>query len=214
MKPKHLVLAVTVGSAALLASGLLVSAYFASLSTRDNELTIADNVVEISESFSPPESQTTGDNIFQKDVSVTNTGPSPCYVRIYADFSDSFVRSRSYFSDSTDENHLTFYSARRLLDDSDDLTTFPEYVNSGSDWVFVPEDSGTSLAGYYYYTKPLPIGGTTPSLFRYVKTVNPTEDDIDTYDILVYSESTQLTDINGTPYENYEAAWTDYLRQE
>ena len=104
-----------------------------------------------------------------------------------------------------------FYSALRTIDESDGITTFPEYKNSGDDWCFIPDDRGTALSGYYYYKRPLHVGESTSSLFTYIKTINNTEDDIDRFDIIVYSESVQLTDINGNRYEDYIAAWTDHL---
>ena len=208
---KGVIISVCAASSVLLITGLLVYAYFTSLDVRNNELTIADNTAVIAERFSPPAEQTVNENVFPKEVAVENTGTSPCYVRVYADFSNSFIRSRSFISDDTNETELTFYSAERTIDDTDNVTTFVEHLNSGGDWVFVPEDSASVLAGYYYYTRPLGIGESTPVLFTYIKTVNPTEDDIDQFDIYVYSESMQLSDINGSTYTDYEAAWTDFL---
>lgn len=195
----------------LLITGLLVYAYFTSLDVKENTITVADNTVEISEKFEPPLEQTTADNIFKKEVTVKNTGPSACYVRVYADFSNSFIRSRSYISDDTTIDDLTFYSAERVIDPEDETVTFVEHINSGHDWFFVPDDSTSVLAGYYYYPYPLAVGASTPVLFTYIKTLNPTEDDIDQFDIYVYFESMQLTDIHGNAYVDYEAAWTDFL---
>ncbi len=199
-------------AAAVILPVIIVSAYFASQSSVENKMIVADNVIEISEEFSPPEEQYEGENLFKKDVSVTNTGSSPCYVRVYADFSNSFVRSNSYISADTDEGALNFYSADRTINSEDEITTFVEYINAlDGGWVFVPDDSGTALSGFYYYREPLNVGETTPSLFTYIKTINITADDIDQFDILVYAESTQLTDINGEAYDDYAAAWTGYL---
>lgn len=195
----------------LIIAVLIVYAYFTSVESKENDITVANNTVEISERFEPPTEQTTGDNVFKKEVKVTNTDSSPCYVRVYADFSDSFVRSRSYLSDDEYLETALFYSASRIIDSSDGITTFPEYKNAGNDWYFIPESEGTVLSGYYYYKRPLNTGESTSPLFTFVKTVNQTEDDIDQYDILVYSESTQLSDINGNMYEDYKAAWTAFL---
>lgn len=208
---KRVLIFACIVSSVLLITGLLVYAYFTSLDVKDNNITIAHNIVDISEIFDPPTDQTIDENIFRKEVVVENNGTSPCYVRVYADFSNSFIRSRSFITDDTNEAELTFYSAERTIDDTDDVTTFVEHINSGDDWVFVPDDSESVLAGYYYYIKPLDIGESTSLLFTYIKTVNPTEDDIDQFDIYVYSESMQLSDINGNIYADYEAAWTDFL---
>ncbi len=210
-KKSRLVVAAIGGIIVLLAASGAVFAYFTSLSAVDNVIAVVDNVVEVSEHFDPPEEQVMGDNIFPKEVTVTNTGGTPCYVRAYVDFSSSFVRSVSYLSADADSEGQTFYSAERTIDPTDGVTTFVEYVNSGEDWHFVPDDSDTVLSGYYYYTRPLAAGASSPPLLTFVKTVNATVDDIDQYDILVYAESMQLTDINGSVYEDYAAAWTDYL---
>ena len=208
---RRIVSAVCIGLFAVIAASLIVFAYFTSEDAKRNDITIADNITEISEIFEPPADQTEGDNVFKKEVRITNTGASPCFVRVFADFSNSFVRNRSYISDSEDTDDLTFYSAKRILKDDDEITTFPEHTNEVGDWVFIPDDSETVLRGYYYYTKKVEIGESTPVLFTYIKTNNPTEDDIDQYDILVYSESAQTTDSDGAEYEDYVSAWTDQL---
>ena len=195
----------------MMVSGLVVYAYFTYMMSKENEITIANNTIQISEQFDPPDQQVIGENVFKKEVVITNTDRAPCYVRVYADFSDSFVRSRSYISDDDHAGTAVFYSASRQVDDSDGITTFPEHKNQSNDWYFIPEDNDTVLSGYYYYKRPLQVGESTTALFTFIKTVNNTEDDIDQYDILVYSESMQLTDINGTGYQDYQAAWTDYL---
>ena len=210
-KTQKIFWAVCAGTFVLAVGGLLAFAYFMSMDTVENRITIADNTIDISEVFDPPPEQSTEDNIFTKKVYVQNTGTAPCYVRVYADFSNSFVRSRSFISDSSDDSPPIFYSAERVLDSTDERETFAEHLNSGDGWVFVPDDSGTVLAGFYYYPYPLAVQETTPLLFSYIKTVNPTEDDIDQYDIYVYSESIQLTDLNGQTYADYAAAWTDFL---
>ena len=148
----------------------------------------------------------------KKPVVIIGALCAAAVIRVYADFSNSFVRSNSYISADTDEGALNFYSADRTINSEDEITTFVEYINAlDGGWVFVPDDSGTALSGFYYYREPLNVGETTPSLFTYIKTINITADDIDQFDILVYAESTQLTDINGEAYDDYAAAWTGYL---
>ncbi len=198
---------------ALLVAVSAVTAYFVTRDSSPNEIKIPQNVIGVSETFDPPDEQTTGDNIFRKTVSIKNTGGAPCFVRVYADFSDSFARSRSFISDGDDPDALNFFSAERIIDPDDGRLTFVEYVNRGDDWSFVPDDSGTPLAGYYYYKSVLPAGSATPPLFTYIKTVNESDDDIDEFDITVYSESVQTTAPDGTPYSDYTAAWTDRAGQ-
>jgi len=207
---KKVLFSIAVCIGVLVAGGIIAAAYFTSLDEKQNDIRLPHNTIEISEEYDPPE-QSLGENVFKKDASIKNTGESPCWVRVYADFSNSFVRSRSYISDGTNHESLVFYSAEHLINEEDDQTTFVEHINAGEDWIFIPENSSSVLAGYYYYKKPLAVGESTPSLFTYIKTVNSTEDDIDQYEILVYAESMQLTDIDGNRYANYEEAWTDYL---
>lgn len=43
----------------------------------------------------PPKEMQQGENIYKKRVAVKNTGTVPCYVRVYAGFSDSAVEDVS-----------------------------------------------------------------------------------------------------------------------
>lgn len=195
----------------VIAGATAVTAYFTSMNNKDNTIKIAKNTIEVSEQFTPLPQQEVGENVYQKEIRIANTGNSPCYIRVYADFSDDDIRSRSYLSNDSDKDSATFYSASRSLDSTDSVVTFPEYVNDQGSWVFVPDDDSTKLAGYYYYLSPVPAGQSTLPLFTYVKTENPTDQDIQQYDIVVYAESIQLTDKTGEAYETYRQAWLDYL---
>ena len=127
---------------------------------------------------------------------------------MYADFSNSDVRSRSYLSNDPEAAAGSFYSAERS-------TTGDTYIAHLSEtaphWEFVADDSATPLAGYYYYTEPVAPGASTEPLFTYVKTTNATDADITQYDIMLYSESIQVTDLSGEAYGTYALAWTDVL---
>ena len=65
---KSIIITVLIGSFVLLMAGVLVFAYFAYFDEIDNDMTVAHNTVEVSEVFDPPSEQTTGDNIFKKEV--------------------------------------------------------------------------------------------------------------------------------------------------
>ena len=208
-------LTVLILAAVLLALGgaVAVFAYFTSMNNKDNTMTIARNTIQVSEQFEPLTQQEIGENIYQKEISINNTGNAPCYIRVYADFSDDDIRSRSSLTNGSDKDTAAYYSARRTIDPDDGITTFPEFINSQGTWVFVPEDDASPLSGYYYYPEPVPAGQSTLPLFTYVKTNNPTAGDIQQYDIVVYSESVQVTGQDGKAFEDYRSAWLEYLNR-
>lgn len=63
-------------------------AYMSDGDTAINHITVGGNRVEIVETFNPPSELLPGIS-FQKDVKVENVGPSDCYVRIKAVYTDS-----------------------------------------------------------------------------------------------------------------------------
>ena len=65
-----------------------IGAYFMAADQQINETHIGYNEIKIVEEFTPPENITAGSEI-PKDVKVTNIGPSACFVRVMAVFSDS-----------------------------------------------------------------------------------------------------------------------------
>lgn len=206
MKHNKIIPAVSIG--VILTVGLTAFAYFTDNRNADNTITPAENILEISEEYIPPVEQNTGDNIYKKEVSVVNYSNAPCYVRVYMDFSGSTIRSRSYLSNDPYQSSDSFYSAERTTDDN---TYISHLSTAAPNWTFVPDDDPSVLAGYYYYTLPVQSGETTDPLFTYVKTVNATADEIRQYDISVYAESVQLSDMQGNAYQDYAHAWEDIL---
>lgn len=205
MKRKKLIIIISALAAVVLAVGISL-AYLTARGSADNNITIGKNEIEVSEDFIPPTAQTT-DTKYKKQISVVNTGNVDCYVRVYADFSDEFIREKSSFSNDTDMETATYYSAIRDLDNEN------AYINHLPEgWIFVPDDSNEAeLAGYYYYTKPINPNESTSSLFTYVQTIYENLQDVKQYDIIVYTESVQITDSNGEKYADYQAAWKDFL---
>lgn len=188
-----------------LLAGILVYAFFTDSGNERNTVFIANNTVEISEVYEPPVEQKPGENIFKKEVTVVNTGNVPCYVRVYADFSDSTVRARSLLSQDGND----FYSAVRNINDP---ACFVAHLTElAPEWEFVPDDAGNALAGFFYCKTPLQPGKTTAPLFTYVKTVNSDITEIRQFDITVYAESVQITDANGEQYSSCQNAWSDFL---
>lgn len=211
MKRKTKIIAATVSAVCvvLVAVGV-VFAYMTDSREKDNSFTVGYDSIEIVEDFSPP-SQQQQTTTYKKQVQIKNNGNVPCYIRVYADFSDSTVRSRSYFSNSDYMSAAdTYYSANRTDPDS--------YVkNLPEGWAFIPDDySDTALAGYYYYTQPVQPNESTPTLFKYIKTKYAEDSEIRQYDVIVYAESVQTvlkdgTQKNGTQPDDYKKVWNDFL---
>lgn len=67
-----------------------VSAFLTTNSEKDNAITIGEVKTEITEDYTPPKKLEPGIS-FKKKVSIKNTGPNDCYVRVLVEFSDSSV---------------------------------------------------------------------------------------------------------------------------
>lgn len=65
-----------------------VSAFLTDADSADNMFTVGGSNIEIVEEFDPPDKLEPG-TAFTKDVKAKNLGPSACYVRIKAVFTDS-----------------------------------------------------------------------------------------------------------------------------
>ena len=173
-----------------------VLAYLTGKQDNANKITVAENVIEIQETFTPPPTLTTN-NTFTKDVKIKNTGDVPCYTRVFLEFSDNDVRGTSTVSvDGTN-----YYPISQLKD----------HLPTG--WVYV-ESASDALAPYYYYTQPLAVGASTPSLIKTVKTTFADEDKIEPFDIYVYAESVQTLAKDGKEFTGttpWRSAWTEYL---
>ena len=140
-----------------------------------------------------------------------NTGTSEEFVRVYLDFSDSYVRDKAkivYTKNGTQTSK-----------------SWSEFINDlPIDWAYVSESDATDgalLGGYFYYTKKLAAGQTTPPLMDGVQTNfaasegDSNVDNIDDFDIVVYTETVQTTEINadGTEYtdSDWKPAWRSFL---
>ena len=187
----------------VLSVGILI-AFLTDSDSRNNKMTAGENVNELTGEYTPPDSQGVNDNVYQKEVTVKNTGNVSCYVRVYVDLSDSEILDKTEFS--TDKTN--FYSAN------------PENVNSfannltaiGNNWVYISGDSNEKLNGYYYYTQVLKPGESTKPLFNWVKTTYTDASEIRQYEILSYSETVQTKDGKGEDFSDYKFAWEDFLQ--
>lgn len=182
----------------------ITNAYLSAVDPKDNNFTVTKDVAQISESF-PEVSKQQMINEFTKEVKVKNTGTTDCFVRVYVDFSDSRVRDKAKI-----ENGDTVYN------------TWADFLNINTDdWKYI-SDTSTKLGGYFYYKKVLPVGDTTPTLFTKVKVdyrYNDSDSNIDKitdFDIIVYSETVQTTEIDasGTVYPDnqWDTAWKSFLK--
>lgn len=163
-------------------------ALFSSWKTATNNLSVGHNEVEIEEDFDPP-AKLEKDTTFQKIVKVKNTGNVPCYVRIFADFSDSEIRDIAKFS----------------ADGSNFLPVSEYQANLPTGWTY---DASTS---YYYYTSPIQPDEETPALFHSVQVVFPNEQSIREFQVIVSADSIQTAGADGAEIGNYKTAWETFL---
>lgn len=206
-KRKKLIISITLSVFLIVAVSFSI-AYFSNADTKENKFTVTKGDVSIKESF-PEVSRQDMDNTFQKKVQVTNNGSSDCFVRMYVDFSDSRVRDKVKILCGG----ITYYS----------WSDFLERTGRYSDWEYV-SDNTSKLSGYFYYKKVVPVNGTTDPLFTQVKlkyaenSEDSNTDKIADFDIIVYSETVQTTEINssGTVYSDsdWRNAWRSFLKEE
>ncbi len=178
-------------------------AYLQNTQQQPNTFKVKEDKVSVTETFTEPTTMQI-QNEFEKKVAVQNTGTSDQFVRVYLDFSDSRIRDKSKLVSSTGEE----YSWNEFL------THLPD------NWAYVSESDNQTLGGYFYYTKILKPNEKTPNLIEKVKTdftEDGTEniDNINDFDIVVYTESVQTTEIdqNGTQYTDakWQTAWQNFL---
>lgn len=193
---------------AVLALSVTVYAYLQNTLEQSNKFEIAEGSVAVTEVFTEPETMSRS-NEFEKQVMVENKGSSDEFVRVYLDFSDSRVRDKSTIVYSKDDTTAEKTWAGFLGD-----------LPSG--WEYIPDTAvgdDAILGGYFYYKKILAPGDVTPALIEKVKTTfsdsdNP--DEITGFDIIVYTESVQTTEIDaaGTQYNDsdWKTAWRSFLQ--
>ena len=208
-------------------------AYLAAHDNEPNTIIIDKGDTTISETWSEP--TTLDEDAVQKVVQVHNNADTPCYVRVFVDFSDSEISKRALVSNDEAGTDNSKY----ITWDAFTSTASPQTI--APDWVYNSSD------GYFYYTKPLAAQNDnntdddTTSLFRWVKTLYTkqsangaaNEQYLDTmgseayikdFEIIVYSESVQtiLTDgsvATDTDTENnqikpaYKVAWENFLNK-
>ncbi len=178
----------------------LTWAYFTQNSLLKNKLNAGSNEIEIVENYEPPERLEVGETIFRKRMEVKNTGRIPCYIRVFADFSDYEIRDRSEFS----PDGSVFYPAAE----------YQEYLPEP--WQFISEEEDELLGGYYYYGDILEVGEKTVPLLEKVKCSFERADQIHPFDILISAESVQIRDRFGETFMGEAAhlqAWREFLER-
>ncbi len=206
MKKKKLIQFIAVAVVLAAATAIAVYAYLQNTVEQPNTFTIGEDKVSVTEAFTEPETMAMTSTV-DKLVKVENTGSSEQFVRVYLDFSDSRIRDKSKLV-FTDGNSSAEYSWE------DFLTHLP------TDWEYIPENTAGDeiLGGYFYYKKILSPGDETTALIERVKTTFASGDNTDhisDFDIVVYSESVQTTEIDpsGTKYtdSDWKTAWKSFL---
>ncbi|WP_164168652.1 SipW-dependent-type signal peptide-containing protein [Ruminococcus flavefaciens] len=194
IKKKYIVLVL---SAVLIAVTAFTLAYFTSSNEVTNrfmgvyppeEKPVAD--ITVTEIFEPPTEKS--DEPFQKSVQIENNGNIDCYIRVRLEFSSSEVRDISWLSNDDDkDNEDAYINASEY-----------RYFTLPDGWEYREED------GFYYYTEAVAPSDRTASLIKWVKTVFPDDDSVDTdeFDIYVYSEAVAADDEDGERM-TYEEAW-------
>lgn len=216
MKNKNKIIIICLAAGIAFSMVSVTLAYLGTMQPKNNVITVGHDEVSIDEEFSSPDKMEMS-NTTPKQINIKNTGSVPCYVRVFAEFSDSVVAADA--SVVTEKNaEMTWENFKNGLK----LDQSPETISDH--WRYVPASSGNKLGGYFYYTEKLLPGQTTGEpLIKSVKTdFNSAEDDnidrIKDFDIIVYSETVQSTEIGGAGFEDNESgpawkqAWESFLK--
>ena len=212
--------AICIGVLILAASVGTTLAYLGAKKYADNKIKVGTDIAQVSETFTEPSIQQQ-DNETTKEIKVKNTGSVPCFVRVYAEFSDSEIAGIAKVSN--DDTNM--YTAWNTFKSDKDIIT---HTSLTDDWVYIPESSGPSgLGGYFYYTKAVPVDDTTTnvdesvtsSLIKKVQVNYATIDEIRDYEMIVYTETVQTVDTDGTDYaaqgvtDGWKKAWERFLKK-
>lgn len=209
MKNKKIFIISTLVLAAIVLSVGITLSYLSDSDPKENKFNVTKGNVTIQESFPKVETQTM-EKEYDKKVQVKNDGATttPCFVRVFVDFSDSRVRDKA-----------------SIINDTTTYNTWSEFLSamdySNQYWEYLPEtDENGKLGGYFYYKKVVQPNETTEPLFTKVKVKysdNEEDSNIDKitdFDIIVYTETVQTTELNGNVYTNTEwkDAWKSFLQ--
>lgn len=207
---------------AIITFGLGIGAFYAYFThTRKlvNTFTIGENTISITEDFEPPKEMVKGLNTYTKKITITNTGNTDAFVRVYAAFSDSDIADNSFIASSKPKSvsvtsDATFDSVISSMENAGYKTCSDFWKEGGpsNGWIYIP-DSDSILGGYFYYSKPIIPGESTKALMDTITTWFAVENDVKDYELIVYAESVQTADKDGVSFSDvdYQKAWTEYL---
>lgn len=194
MKKRNIIIVCIAVLAVVLSAVGVSMAYLGDLEEKDNEVIVGRDIAEISEVFSEPSEQSMV-NEHNKEVRVKNTGSVPCYVRVYAEFSDSEIAKKAQVIGCGSTSYTSWANFKNSLKEP-----------TNTDWVYVEDNTNPNLSGYFYYRNVVDKDKETTPLIENVKvdyrekTDDSNIDRIQDYEIIVYTETVQTTDIDGTEY--------------
>lgn len=183
-------------------------------------ITIGTNEISIAETYKPPKELKAGANLYQKSVTIKNTGTTTAFVRVFLDFSDYAAGSRSYFAigkpgKMSIEDGATVEQAKEAIEAAGFIAYNDFYVGDAerNGWIYIPEDKDSELGGYFYYTGVVQAGKSTDELIDSVCTYFESAESVEPYQIYVYAESVQTYDKDGRAFEDsqWREAWTEFL---
>lgn len=122
-------------------AAVAVFAYLTDNDDKDNRIKIGYNESRIVEDFTPFTMQT-GINIYKKKVQVENTGNTPCFARVYVDFSDDDIRKNSFLSYIGGESDESAIDG--MLENGHAIFTWDD---TNSEYVLNKGKTGTTLSG-------------------------------------------------------------------
>lgn len=160
------------------------------VSRDETEYSYESGKLELVEDFPEPERLKIGQNIAKKEVHLKNNSDYIQYGRIGLSYSDKEVEETSYLSN----DGVNFFS----------LSDYRNNLSNG--WAYHESNNKSDIEGFYYYTKPISPGESTPSLFTHVRTDFDSPDSIRDFDIFVFSEGMASTQESN----DYIAEWRDY----
>lgn len=219
MKKKHLGLLL---AGALLVGGLVGSlAYLQMMCKKPNQISIGTNTISVDEDFRAPKELQAGANVYKKEVRVKNDGTVKAFVRVFFDFSDYDIGSKSFLSADKPgsvsvPDGATFDEAKSVIEAAG-YKSYEDFFaggERGNDWIFIPESEDDVVGGYFYYTKILEPGEKTEKLLDSVCTYFDSADQTKSHQIYVYAESVQTYDKDGNPYgeDQWREAWEEFLK--
>lgn len=137
-------------------------AYLSDRESRDNNIVVGHGDASIIEEKSEPTELSMLNEPLKKEYSVSNDSTVVSFARLYAEFSNSKVAEHIQvnYRDENGETRTVLWNdfkAGLAKNEGEE-----GYISS--DWRYIVNDSNDELNEYFYYTKPLMPGESTPPL--------------------------------------------------